>query len=590
VPRGPTLSVWVEREVAETLVGSLESAGIPRLLARLLAIRGVDPDNVDGFFMPSISDLAKPCELPGIAHSAETVLGAVSRGEKIVIFGDYDCDGICASAILAIAIGVISKNGVRPAVFLPDRLSEGYGMTSASVSRMLSENPGVKLLVTVDNGINSVDEVAKLKSEGISVVVTDHHLPGENLPAADAIVNPKVASSPRLEWLCGAGVAFMLANAIVTLARERGIYSGANVGGPLLVLAGLATVTDIMPLVGQNRILVYEALKRFRSLAPTGLKELLLRASRSTAPVLTSKDFSFLIGPRINAAGRMSNGMEALKLILSTDREECREYARIVDVRNADRKSVEQAMLDEALSKVVHGAPAQVIDLPNGHQGVAGIVAARILERLGDDPSGGGAKPVCVVVKGHGSARAPEGYNVCDAFAHAAEALDRFGGHAAAGGFSVKEGEIDRFRELFCEGCAKQQMDVPESKRGVSVLDVWVDPADITLEFAENVQRMEPFGEANPEPVFGMRNVRLAEVRPLGSEGRHLSISFANHAIPKSIWWNKGSKVEQLRAASQVLYDIVFTLEISDYVTRHVELRIVDIVPSLTRTPTLRAE
>ena len=426
--------MWIEREVSKDAVCGLESAGIPRLLARLLAIRGIVPDSVDAFFSPSISDLAKPSELPGISKSAEVVLDAVSRGDKIVVFGDYDCDGICASAILAIAIGAISKSGSRPAVFLPDRLTEGYGMTSASVARMLAENPGVKLLVTVDNGINSVDEVARLKASGISVVVTDHHLPGETIPAADAVVNPKVASTPRLEGLCGAGVAFMLANACVTLARERGLYSGPNVGGPLLVLAGIATVTDIMPLTGQNRILVYEALKRFRSLAPTGLKELLLRASRSSSPTLTSKDFGFLIGPRINAAGRMASGMEALRLILSTDREECREFARIVDVRNVERKSVEQSMLDEALSKIVPGAPAQVIDIPNGHQGVAGIVAARILERLGEDPVEGGPKPVCVIVKGHGSARAPEGYNVRDAFIHSAEALERFGGHAAAGG------------------------------------------------------------------------------------------------------------------------------------------------------------
>ena len=581
--------MWVERDVPEQFVCDLESAGIPRLLARLLAIRGVAPDNVDAFFSPSISNLAKPGELPGISKSAEVVLNAVTRGDRIVVFGDYDCDGVCASAILAMAIGVISRDGARPAVFLPDRLTEGYGMTSASVSRMLAENPYVKLLVTVDNGINSVDEVAKLKERGILVVVTDHHLPGDTLPAADAVVNPKVASSPRLDGLCGAGVAFMLANAIVTLARERGLYSGPNVGGPLLVLSGIATVTDIMPLTGQNRILVYEALKRFRSLAPTGLKELLLRASRSTSPVLTSKDFGFLIGPRINAAGRMASGMEALRLIMSTDREECRELARIVDVRNAERKSVEQAMLDEALSKVVPGAPAQVIDLPNGHQGVAGIVAARILERIGEDPSEGGAKPVCVIVKGHGSARAPEGYNVRDAFVRSAEVLERFGGHAAAGGFSVKEGEVDKFRELFCEACAQQRLSIPEERRSASLLDAWIEPSDITLDFAESVQRMEPFGEANPEPLFGLKNAHLAEVRPIGAEGRHLSVSFRNHAIPKSVWWNKGDRVETLRAASQAPYDIIFSLEISDYITRHVELRIVDISPSLTRTPTLRA-
>jgi single-stranded-DNA-specific exonuclease len=561
-------------------VAGLEAAGYGSLISRLLASRGIGPELAASYLNPTIGDLAKPCELPGVAEAAEVVLSAVVRGERIVIFGDYDCDGVCATAILMCAIGALAKDGAKPSPFLPERLSEGYGMTSASVSRMLSENPGVKLVVTVDNGINAVEEVASLRARGISVVVTDHHLPGEILPAADALVNPKVAAPLHLEGLCGAGVSFMLANAVVTLARERGLFSGPSIGGPLLVLAGLATVTDIMPLTWQNRVIVAEALRRFRSLAPLGLKELHSRVSRSVAPVLTTKDFGFQIGPRINAAGRMASGTDALKLVLASDREEARELARIVDVRNVERKTVEQAMLDEALSKIVPGAAAQVIDLPDGHQGVAGIVASRVLERLGAD-----AVPVCVVVKGHGSARAPEGYNLRDGFEHAAEALARFGGHAAAGGFSVREGELERFRTLFCEGCAKQLAGSPE-RRNVSVLDLWLSPSDITLDMAERVQAMEPFGEANPEPIFGLKSVQIAEVRPLGAEGRHLLVGFRDRAIPKAIWWNRGDLVEELRGKSSDPYDVVFTLEISDYIERHVELRIVDVSPSVTRTPT----
>lgn len=581
MPRGSPLNSWLEREAPEALVGGLVAAGYSPLLSRLLASRGVSAEEAPAFFSPSIANLARPTDLPGVEEASEVILGAVMRGEKIVIFGDYDCDGVCASSILAIAIGAISKPGSRPSVFLPERLKEGYGMTSASVARMLAENPSAKLVITVDNGINSIEEVARLKSRGISVVVTDHHLPGDELPAADALVNPKVSAPPHLEPLCGAGVAFMLANALVTKARKRGLYSGPAVGGPLLVLAGLATVTDIMPIVGQNRILVAEALRRFRTLAPAGLKELYARAARSAVQPLTSRDFGFLIGPRINAAGRMATAMDALRLILSTDREKCRAYAQIVDIRNVERKNVEQTMLDEALSKIVPGAPAQVIDLPDGHQGVAGIVASRILERLGEDPSSGGPKPVCVVVAGHGSARAPEGYNVREAFLHAADALERFGGHAAAGGFSVKPGEIDVFRELFCEGCAKQLVDRPPETCGASYLDAWVEPSDLTLEFAEAIQRLEPFGEGNPEPLFGLRGVSLSEVRQVGDKGRHLAVSFRQNDIPKSVWWNKGDRIESIRAASSGAFDVVFTLEVSDYMTRHAELRIVDISPCI---------
>ena len=580
MPRGQALNVWAEREAPAALVSALEAAGYSPLLARLLAARGIGAQEAGAYFAPSISSLAAPSELPGVDAAAEKILDFALRGDRIVVFGDYDCDGVCATAILLKAIGAVAKDGASPRPFLPERLSEGYGMNSASVSRMLAENPGVKLVVTVDNGINSIDEIAYLKERGVSVVVTDHHLPGEVLPAADALVNPKVAAPERLEGLCGAGVAFLIANALVNLAKARGAYTGPSVGGPLLVLAGLATVTDVMPLVGQNRIIVSEALRRFRSLAPLGLRELFERASRSVAPALTTKDFGFLIGPRINAAGRLASGMEALELVVSTDREEARELARRVDVRNAERKSIEQAMLDGALERIVPGAPAQVIDLPEGHQGVSGIVAARILERLASSGDGPGPVPVCVVVGGHGSARAPEGYNVRDAFVASDEALDRYGGHAAAGGFSVKEGMVDRFRELFCAACAEQSVAIPSGERSLARLDAWVTGADLTLELADWLQKMEPCGEANPEPLFGIRGVRFSEVRPLGAEGRHLVATFRDRSVPKAIWWNRGDRVEELRAHSAAAYDIVFTLEANDYMERHVEIRLVDVQAS----------
>jgi len=585
VPRGQALNVWAEREAPATLVSALVAAGYGPLVARLLAARGIGSQEAQAYFSPSISSLASPSELPGIDRAAEVLLDFAVRGEKIVVFGDYDCDGVCATAILLKAISAVAREGTAPRPFLPERLSEGYGMNAVSVSRMLAENPDVRLVVTVDNGINSVDEIASLTEKGIAVVVTDHHLPGEELPAAEALVNPKVAAPEHLQGLCGAGVAFLLANALVNMAKARGVYSGPSVGGPLLVLAGLATVTDVMPLVGQNRILVAESLKRFRALAPVGLKELFDRASRSAQPTLTTKDFGFLIGPRINAAGRLASGMEALELVVSTDREEARELARRVDVRNAERKSIEQSMLDGALSQIVPGAPAQVIDLPDGHQGVSGIVAARILERLSSSGDGSGPVPVCVVVGAHGSARAPEGYNVRDAFVASDEALDRYGGHAAAGGFSVKPGMTGRFRELFSAACAAQSAMMPKSHRAVSWLDAWVSGADLTLELADWLQKMEPCGEANAEPLFGIRGVHFSEIRPLGAEGRHLVATFRDRSVPKAIWWNRGDRVEELRARSAAAYDIVFTLEANDYMERHVEIRLVDVVPSSCASP-----
>jgi len=533
------------------------------IVAKILANRGITAEEIEEFLNPTIDHLAKPEELPGIVKAADVIIDSLVYRRKIVVFGDYDCDGVCATAILSKTLKAL---GGDVSEFIPDRLTEGYGMNDASLARMLKENPGVGLVVTVDNGINSVDQIRDLKMRWMSVVVTDHHLPGEELPDANAIVDPKVEAPAHLENLCGAGVAFLLANRIVAEAKRRGLYKGGSLGGPLLVLAGLATVTDIMPLRGQNRILVSEALKRFPTCAPTGLKELLARASRSGHDAMTSRGFGFLLGPRINAAGRISSALESLELLTTEDREIVRELARIIDGYNVERKVIEQRMLDEAMTHVVPGAPAQVIDLPDGHPGVAGIVASRVLERLG------GTVPVCVRAGGHGSARAPAGINVREAFVACSDALDRFGGHAAAGGFSVKEGRIDDFRRLLCAYCAT--LDRPAAAaEAANEPEVWVEAKDLTLELAEELRLLEPFGEGNEEPVFGLRGVTVSDVRPMGADGRHLALTVRPSGL-RAVQWNGGEHVEKLRAAGGRSFDLTFTLVISDYGDRHVELRI----------------
>ena len=536
------------------------------IVEKILALRGISGAARDGFLQPTIDKLAKPEELPGIVEAADFILDSIVYRRKIVVFGDYDCDGICASAIVSRTLKAL---GGEVSEFIPNRLTEGYGKSEASIARMLKDNPGVGLVVTVDNGINSVSEVTNLKRKWCSVVVTDHHLPGEELPDANAIVDPKVSAPEHLQNLCGAGVAFLLANRVVSEAKRRGIYKGPSLGGPLLVMAGLATVTDVMPLLGQNRILVSEALKRFFACAPLGLRELHARAARSGADTLTTRDFGFMIGPRINAAGRIASPLEALELLTSEDREITCELARLVDGYNVERKTIEQKMVDDALARVVPGAPAQVIDLPDGHPGIAGIVAARVMEKLGE------RVPVCVYAGNHGSARAPDGLNIRDAFVACSDALERYGGHAAAGGFSVKPGCIDEFRQMLCDYCTRHgggAITVAAEKGP----DVWLEMSDVTLELAEELQQLEPFGEGNPEPVFGLRGVFFSDVRPLGAEGRHLSVALRKSGL-RAIRWNGGDEVEHLRAESAQPHDILFTLTVSDYGERHVELRIVSI-------------
>lgn len=564
---------WREREYDADVCGALVTCGLSPLVARVLAARGVAAEGLEAFISPSLAHLVAPEKLPGVLDAVAVVLPFLKNGRKVVVFGDYDADGVCASAIL---VSTLRRLGAVVDAFIPRRFGEGYGMTAASLDRLLREHPDVALVVTVDNGISSPDEVASLRARGISVVVTDHHLPGERIPVADALVNPQVASCSGCEGLCGAGVAFFLASALAQAAVAEGIYSGPKFGGPLLVLAGLATVADLMPVQNQNRVIVSQSLAIFNRCAPLGLRELLYRAARS-ANALVARDYGFTLGPRINAAGRMEEARVAYDLLMTEDREEARQLAMQVDALNASRKTEEQRMDREARVQVESEAGEKAAIVVRGedwHQGVAGIVASRLLESY--------HVPVAVTVGDTGSVRAPEGYNVHDALTSSAEHLVRFGGHAAAGGFTVKDtpGAFELFKKAFSDACAAQRVAAPDA--ATVPFDGWLEPVDLTLELHEALQRLEPFGEGNEEPVFGLRAVRLRDVMVMGAEGRHLSLRFVNQGIPRAVWWGHGSDAEDIRAHSAVPYDVLFTLTVSDFGgdLPHPELRLVAMRPS----------
>ena len=579
---------WRERRADETDEARAEafrSAGLPPILARLLASRGVTEEGREVFLDPSLTRLARSDDLPGMTEAVQVILPFLHTKRKIVVFGDYDADGVCASAILVTALRRLGGNAEA---FIPHRFGEGYGMTAASLERLWCEHADAALVVTVDNGISSPDEVAKLKVKGIQVVVTDHHLPGENLPKADALVNPRVQSCPGSADLCGAGVAFFLASALAQAATEKGLYTGPKFGGPLLVLAGLATVADLVPLKEQNRILVAQSLAYFNRCAPCGLRELRDKAARSAA-ALTARDYGFLLAPRINAAGRMKTADVAFDLLVCTDedREGARQLASRIDGFNGERRGFEQTMYQEAcaqidkageedLQAVVAWDAGCVTGATKGqrwHLGVAGIVASRLLEHY--------HVPAAVAVGETGSVRAPDGYNVHDALAAASEHLVRFGGHAAAGGFTVKPGAFEAFRAAFTTACAKQRKE-HALDADARDFDGWVEPGDLTPGLYADLRRLEPFGEGNPEPVFGLRGVTLREVRVMGVEGRHLSLAFVNRDVPRAIWWGHGGRAEDLRKHAARPYDVFFTLTTSgfDSALPHLELRVVDLRPT----------
>ena len=544
---------WKERAVDLSVRQALEEDGLSPILARLLAARGLAPDSLDAFFDPALARLARATDLPGVHEATDVILQFVAARRKIVVFGDYDADGVCATAIL---VRTLRRLGGAADAFIPERFTEGYGMTEVSLARLLTEHSDVALVVTVDNGITTPREVGALRARGIAVVVTDHHLPGPELPVSDALVNPRVAAAPGCEGLCGAGVAFFLAAALAKEAAARGLYGGGKFAGPLLVLAGLATVADLMPLTGQNRILVTQALAVFHACAPVGLRELFGRAARRVVP-LDSRDFGFMLAPRINAAGRMDTARVAYDLLMTEDREDARRLAVKVDSFNALRKTEEQRMEQAVREQCgrLDGVPAVVARGEDWHSGVAGIVAARVMETA--------RVPVAVIVGDHGSARAPDGYNVHDALTASADTLVRFGGHAAAGGFTIRTGRYGEFKKLFSDACAAQRAAAPDA--AVIAFDGWLEPTELTLGLCRDLSRLEPFGEGNPEPVFGLRNVAFADIRPIGIDGRHVSFSFVNRSIPRAVWWNHGCDADELRAHAAARFDLLFTLQTSDY-------------------------
>ena len=537
------------------------------IVERLLEKRGIGADEREEFLDPSLARLTRVDALPGVREAVAVILPFVRDRREIVVYGDYDCDGVCASAILVTAL---RRLGATADAFVPDRFKEGYGLTAAAITRLFAEHPDVKLVVTVDNGISSVREVADIKARGVAVVVTDHHLPGPELPVADALVNPRVAAAPGCADLCGAGVAFFLAGALVQAAQAEGLYTGGKFAAPLLVLAGLATVADIMPLRGQNRILVAQSLANFWRCAPLGLKELMRSASRVATSAPSARDYGFQLSPRINATGRLESAALAYNLLMEEDREVARNLAVRVNGINGRRQTEERELAFALQSQIVSGRPACVARLEKGNLGVVGIVAARMMERLG--------VPVAVAVGDTGSVRAPDGYNVHDALAAAADALARFGGHAAAGGFTVKEGRFDDFSRLFTEACAAQyaaDREAIEQAKAVEP-DIWVEPGDLTMELYDALRVLEPFGEGNAEPVFGLRGVRFSDAKPIGAEGQHATFSFVNRAIPRAVWWNHGADVEAIRA-HDVPRDVLFTLLESDYGgDPHLELKLLD--------------
>jgi single-stranded-DNA-specific exonuclease len=577
---------WTLRPHDAQLVEDIErNCQISPVLAQILALRGITgTSDVASFLEMKMTELRDPSELPGITEATEIIYSAVTDRKKIFIYGDYDCDGMTSTAILVRCLKLLDAD-VR--YFVPSRLDDGYGLNNDSLKKL--HDRGAELIVTVDCGVASVGEVAFAKQLGMQVVVTDHHHPGAELPAADAIVHPALpGSSYPFAGLCGAGVAFKLAWSLLTCH-----HGSPKLPEPLreflisaLSLAAIGTVADVVPLLDENRIIVRNGLEYLRRFANPGLRHLIQVSKSADKPKLDSEDIAFGIAPRLNASGRLGQAQLGVELLITEDEQRAEELAKYIDELNKNRDTLDRRILKEAKQIIndhhdPENEPAIVLAAPDWHLGVIGIVAGRIAGMyhrptiiISTDPLEGRA--------GVGSCRTSCGVNLYDALSGCGEHLVGFGGHAAAAGLSIKNDEIDAFRETFFEQVI-EQVCLEELLPDLDI-DAETSIGLLTLQTMNELEKLAPFGQNNPRPVLCVSGVKLAEaVKTMGSDGRHLSMQLLQHeskiravAFGKSDWLPELEDIERL-------YDFAFRPVINEFRGyRSVELHLLDFRPTKT--------
>ena len=574
LPRFRWRTVPTDAAAVEALA---ERFGLPHPVAGVLCGRGLaESASVAPFLDPRLLHLGDPLAFPGMAVAAARIWTAIRQREAMVVFGDFDADGVTASALLTDALRALG--GVAES-FLPDRISEGYGLTRPALERCLREH-APRLLITVDCGITAVDEVAWASASGVEVIITDHHEPALRLPeAALARINPRLGATPGAEHLCGAGVAFKLVHALLKQGRQAGCAAAdAYDVRAWLDAVAVATVADVVPLLGENRVLVTAGLAALGRRPRAGLQALMHRAGVK-GPV-TSHHLAFMLGPRLNAAGRMRTGWPALRLLGATDPDEAAKLAVELEDLNAERRGVESALVAEAQELLSTTPPSGAVVAAGAgwHVGTVGIVAARLAEVwnlpaavISLSPDGGG----------RGSVRGGQGDNVVAALTACQDLLTGFGGHPRAAGFHLKPGVLEPFRQRFADACAAHRGD--RDPRPELAIDGWLEAADWQMDLWRALQRLEPFGEGHPRPRWAMRGVRLAaRPAPVGGSGEHLRLSFsdARGSVIRGIWFRMGSLADAVEQAGPAL-DAVFELHENTFGGQSaLEMQVVDLRPT----------
>ena len=537
---------WSEQKYAATLAAQQKEAG---LLAGVLAARGITDPTEALTLLAGEEELSDPMLLTDMDKACARILEAIDKEQTIVVYGDYDVDGVTATALL---YQHLKGMGANVKCMLPSREGDGYGLSKNAVQSI--HDKGCQLIVTVDNGISALEEADFAASLGVDLIVTDHHLPHDALPHAVAVVDPRrVDDHSPFKGLCGAGVAFKLCAALDGCPPEEMLdYCGD--------LAAVGTVADVMPLTGENRTLVKAGLKLLQQTDRPGFSALLEEVGLAGRPI-TAENVSYAIAPRINAAGRMDNAVTALQLVLCEEEERAEELAHKLNEINVARQETEQEIV-RAAQEQLDAEPAILEDRViliwgrDWHPGVIGIVASRLVEKTG--------RPVIVVSvdehgEGKGSGRSVQGFNLHACIASCEDILLRFGGHAMAAGLSVREENLHELRRRLNEWAARE---CPVLLTPPLECDLSIHLDRITVESVRRLEQLAPYGAENPTPVFVLEKAVIDGIYPV-SEGRHCRLRLRQgSASMYAVWF--GMHPEQLPYAMGDVVDAALNLSVYD--------------------------
>jgi single-stranded-DNA-specific exonuclease len=549
----PTTSRWVFPESPGDITEASRELKLPAAAIQILFRRGLrDPESIAHFLNPRIEDLHDPFLLLDMARAVERIQAAIANAEKIEIHGDYDVDGVTSTVVLHKALELA---GAKPGWYIPHRLHDGYGMQPAAVDEASAR--GVGLIISVDNGIRAGAAICRANELGIDVIVTDHHLPEAALPPALAVINPnRTDCSYPNPNLCGAGVAFKLAHAILAGAG----WSAQKLNRVLesfLKLVAIATVADIVPLTGENRIIVKHGLNGLGDVRNPGLRAL-LDAAGFGERLPDATEVGFRIAPAINASGRMDSAGQAVRMFLTSDKEEATRIAKELFALNVERQTAERAIVKEIFDRcletpVTDGDAALVLWGEGWHRGVVGIVASRVVERF--------HRPAIVlgVENGvaQGSGRSIEAFHLLDALEGMRELFTKFGGHAHAAGLTLPEASLAEFRERMREWAAQRL--TSEDLMPTVEVDAAIDFGDINDALWRALERIAPFGMGNPRPLFAVQGAQLAGPPQVWKE-KHIRIAARQNGRTLMMkGWGMADLAQELRHAKSV--DVAFEIE-----------------------------